>query len=207
MSHDTLLSNLSDLITVDETTEKNGGGGNGGESTTTIKTMDLEDIQCKATVQAASINSNNRIRDWRMRREFLEVEKYPEMSFRSTGVKKLPLSGAGEGGERPFSSYLLKGIACIRGVEKEIELKVQIDAAGSAKKTADAGGKCGASEANDNNNQNQIKCSVTGEINRFDFDCMPSWGKWAVGEIIYLNFDIQAIVAKKEGATNPCETS
>ncbi|WIY82566.1 YceI family protein [Propionimicrobium sp. PCR01-08-3] len=44
----------------------------------------------EVTIQADSINTNNEARDQHLRtNDFLEIEKYPTVTFKSTGVEKL----------------------------------------------------------------------------------------------------------------------
>ncbi|MEU6741523.1 YceI family protein [Streptosporangium sandarakinum] len=73
------------------------------------------------TIQAASINTGNADRDGHLRSgDFLEAEKYPEVTFRSTRV-------AGHSGDE----FTLVGDLTIRDVTKEVELTVEYGGAGT----------------------------------------------------------------------------
>lgn len=67
-----------------------------------------------ATVKTASFDSGDANRDGHVRgAEFFDVETYPEMTFRATGIE-----GDGE-------DYTVTGDLTIRGVSKPVELEVE----------------------------------------------------------------------------------
>ncbi len=74
----------------------------------------LKDSSLHATVKTASFDSGEPNRDAHVRgADFFDVENFPEMTFRATGVE-----GDGE-------DYTLTGDLTIRGITKPIELEVE----------------------------------------------------------------------------------
>ena len=70
-----------------------------------------------AVIDAASIDSGVADRDGHLRSpDFLEVEKYPTLTFRSTG----PISGVG-------GEFSLPGDLTIRGITQPVELTVEFE--------------------------------------------------------------------------------
>ncbi|MFI0355177.1 YceI family protein [Actinomadura sp. 9N407] len=77
------------------------------------------DSEVTATIDLASIDTGNETRDTHVRSaDFLDVEKYPSMTFRSTGVR------AGDGG------FVLDGELSLHGVTKPVALDLEIDGFG-----------------------------------------------------------------------------
>lgn len=75
------------------------------------------DSSVEASIKAASINTGATDRDSHLRSaDFLDAEAYPELTFRSTGVKNL--SG---------TEFVLAGDLTIRDVTRPVELKVEFD--------------------------------------------------------------------------------
>jgi len=73
----------------------------------------LEDSTVDVTIDAASIDTNDEQRDGHLRGEdFLDVEKHPTLTFRSSSVK--------EAGDH----YVVPGELTIRGVSRPVELEV-----------------------------------------------------------------------------------
>ena len=73
-----------------------------------------------ATIQAASINTHVKERDHHLSsKDFFEVEKYPTLTFQSTGVTE----AAPAGGK-------LNGLLTIHGVQKPVTLDLAIHGAG-----------------------------------------------------------------------------
>ncbi|WP_300344015.1 YceI family protein [Nesterenkonia sp.] len=84
------------------------------EATGTLKVAEDGTTDVNAVVRAESFNSKNEDRDAHVRGEdFLDVEKYPEMTFVATGVKP-----TGE-------TFDLTGELTIRGVSKEVTFEVE----------------------------------------------------------------------------------
>ncbi|MET8352747.1 MULTISPECIES: YceI family protein [unclassified Micromonospora] len=73
-----------------------------------------------ATIQAASIDTTQDDRDAHLRSpEFLEVEKYPTLEFRSTGVKS-----------HRRNEFVLTGELTIKDVTRPVELQVEFEGVG-----------------------------------------------------------------------------
>jgi polyisoprenoid-binding protein YceI len=69
-----------------------------------------------AEIDLASIDTNNEQRDDHIRSaDFFEVETYPTMTYRSTGIRE-----DGDGG------YLVDGELTLKGVTKPVELQLEI---------------------------------------------------------------------------------
>ncbi len=75
----------------------------------------LEASKAEATVQAASITTNNEMRDNHLRSgDFLEIETYPTLSFTSTGI-------TAKGADR----FELTGDLTIKGVTKSVTFDLE----------------------------------------------------------------------------------
>ncbi|HXV28031.1 MAG TPA: YceI family protein [bacterium] len=73
-----------------------------------------------ATIQAASIDTRLEQRDKHLRSaDFFDVEKYPELTFKSTGIKNATETRA-----------QLEGLLTIHGVEKPVVLDLEIHGVG-----------------------------------------------------------------------------
>ena len=71
----------------------------------------------KAAIQTASVNSGNEQRDGHLRSgDFFDVEKYPEMTFESTAVRKLA-----------DNRYEVTGNLTIRGTTKPVTLEATVE--------------------------------------------------------------------------------
>jgi polyisoprenoid-binding protein YceI len=80
----------------------------------------LDDSTVEITIEAASIETHLAARDHHLRSsDFLLVEEYPQMTFRSTGVR--PTGG---------SSFDLDGDLTMRGVTNPVTLHCEYDGAG-----------------------------------------------------------------------------
>ncbi|MET7875556.1 YceI family protein [Micromonospora profundi] len=91
------------------------------EATATI-TVAEDPLQSSvvATIQGASIDTTQADRDAHLRSpEFLEVEKYPTLEFRSTGVKS-----------RRGNEFVLNGELTIKDVTRPVELEVEFEGVG-----------------------------------------------------------------------------
>ena len=74
-----------------------------------------EDSRVEVTIDVASLNTHNAQRDDDLRGSyFLELDKYPTITFTSTGVERL-------GGDR----YALTGDLTIKGITHPVTLQVQ----------------------------------------------------------------------------------
>jgi len=78
------------------------------------------DSSVTAAIQAASIQTGQADRDAHLRSgDFLDVEKYPTLEFRSTGVKS-----------HRGNKFILAGELTIRDVTRPVELEVEFEGAG-----------------------------------------------------------------------------
>jgi polyisoprenoid-binding protein YceI len=74
-----------------------------------------EDSTLEAEVQAASIHTNQSMRDDHLRtNDFLDVEHYPTLNLRSTGIKQVD-----------DSHWVLTGDLTIRGVTKSVDFDLE----------------------------------------------------------------------------------
>ncbi len=70
----------------------------------------------EGTIEATSINTNNEKRDKHLRSaDFFDVEKYPKITFRSTGVREI---------NRDKRTAQMAGVLSMHGVEKPVVLDV-----------------------------------------------------------------------------------
>ena len=125
----------------------------------------------EALIEAASINTREPQRDAHLKSaDFFEVEKYPEIAFRS---KSVAADGDGE--------LSVKGDLTIHGVTREVTLKVE----GPTPEAVDPWGN------------RRIGASATTKINRKDFglgfNVALEAGGVLVGEEIKISIDIEAI--------------
>jgi polyisoprenoid-binding protein YceI len=89
------------------------------EATITVTENPLESA-VTATIQTASIDTDAADRDNHLRSgDFLDVEKYPTLEYRSTGVK----SHSG-------NEFVLTGELTIRDVTRQVDLEVEFEGAG-----------------------------------------------------------------------------
>ncbi len=124
-----------------------------------------------AEIDLSSINTGQDQRDDHIRSaDFFEVEKYPTMTYQSTGVRV-------EDGE-----YILDGDLTLKGVTKSVPLKVEVNGFGP---DAYGGTRAGF--------------TATGEINRRDFNVNFSApmqnGGVVVADKIQLHLEIEAVKA------------
>ena len=134
-----------------------------------------EDSSAELRIEAASIGTNQPDRDNHLRSpDFLDVERFPTLSFRST---KVELTGA--------NTLEVTGDLTIRDVTRPVVLDVEFDGV-----TKDAYGKTRAA------------FSATGEIDRTDFGA--SWnlvletGGFLVSKDIKLDLEVLATLAQVE---------
>ena len=139
------------------------------EGTVRLNPGDLSTLDAEATVQAETISTNEAKRDAHLRSaDFFEVEKYPTITFKSTGVRNV--SG---------DQFTLVGDLTMHGVTKSVALSAEFLGAGKDP----WGGTRVAFEA-------QTK------VNRKDFGL--NWnvaleaGGWLVSEDVQIVLEIQA---------------
>ena len=126
----------------------------------------------EATIDASSINTRDAQRDTHLKSaEFLDVEKFPTLTFRSNQVE--PVSGGGK----------IKGDLTIHGVTKEVTLDVE----GPTPEIKDPWGK------------QRIGASAIARISRKDFGIV--WnaaleaGGVMIGDEVKINIDVQMVRA------------
>ncbi|RMG83205.1 MAG: polyisoprenoid-binding protein [Chloroflexi bacterium] len=129
------------------------------------------------TIDAATINTGVEDRDNHLRSaDFLEVEKYPTITFKSTKVEPT--------GENTAKVY---GNLTIHGVTREVVLEAEYNGSG----TSPYG-------------QTIVGFSATTKINREDFGL--TWnvaleaGGWLVGKEITISLEVEAILATETAA-------
>ena len=107
-----------------------------------VTAENLMDSSVEVSVDLNSVNTNNETRDNHLRSaDFFEVEKFPRMTFRSTGVR------------RDGEDFILAGELTIKGITRPVELSFEY-----AGVTPDPWGGT------------RIGFSAKGEINRRDFN-------------------------------------
>ncbi|MQA09591.1 MAG: hypothetical protein GEU98_13775 [Pseudonocardiaceae bacterium] len=120
------------------------------------------------TVKTASLDTNNEQRDGHVRtEEFLDVQNYPEMTFRSTGIRQ-------DGDE-----YVISGELTVRGVTKPIELRTEV---GGFAPEGPAGVPV-------------LGLSASTEINRSDFGVTGGAAGAMLGEKVKVELDVEAAKA------------
>ncbi len=132
---------------------------------------DMANSSVDTTIVASSINTNKQKRDDHLRsNEFLDVEKYPNITFKSTSIKK------GDG-----NKFEIVGDLTIHGVTKEVVL----DAVYEGHLASDPWGK------------ERTAFIAEGEINRKDFNM--TWNKaleaggFVVGDKVRIILEVEGI--------------
>ncbi len=132
---------------------------------------DMANSNLDTTIVASSINTNKQKRDDHLRsNEFLNVEKYPNITFKSTSIKK------GDG-----NKFQIVGDLTIHGVTKEVVL----DAVYEGHLASDPWGK------------ERTAFIAEGEINRKDFGM--TWNKaletggFVVGDEVKIILEVEGI--------------
>jgi polyisoprenoid-binding protein YceI len=83
--------------------------------TFTYDTEDTSNSRVELTINTASLDSNHAERDKHLRgKDFLDVERYPRASFKSTGYK-----------ETGFNTSVLEGELTLKGITKPVRIEVQ----------------------------------------------------------------------------------
>src|SRR5712671_6643836 len=130
---------------------------------------DLKNSSVEATLKAISIDTRTDQRDQHLRSaDFLHVEKYPEITFRSTGIE----------GER--DEFKLTGDLTIKDVTRPITLDVRFE----GQQKDPWGGE-------------RIGFSATGKLDRRDFglvwNLLLETGGLTVGNDIKINIEVEAV--------------
>jgi polyisoprenoid-binding protein YceI len=125
-----------------------------------------------ARVDLRSIDTSNEQRDNHIRSaDFFDVESHPDMTYRSTGIRKDP-DGAG---------FIIDGDLTIRGMTRQVPLKLEIEGFGP-----------------DPFGGTRAGFSATGEINRSDFGIsyngpIPGGGT-VISEKVQIVLDAEAVL-------------
>ncbi|MFQ5912418.1 MAG: YceI family protein [Nitrospinota bacterium] len=85
-------------------------------------TLSGPDVTARVVIEAASIKTGNSLRDYVMRRNTLEVEKYPEIVFVAEGA-----TPAGALRDRGPVKLILKGRLDLHGIVKEKQFPVTVE--------------------------------------------------------------------------------
>lgn len=139
-----------------------------------VTAADPLDSTVTASIDLASVDTGNADRDAHVRNaDFLDVEKYPEMSYASTGLRR-----AGDG-------FVLDGDLSLHGVTRPVPLRVEIN--GFIKDVFRP----------DSQNALRMGLSAAGEIARSDFGItynapIPGTGEMGLGEKVQVNLEIEA---------------
>lgn len=125
-----------------------------------------------ATIDLASIDTGNEPRDNHLRSaDYLEAEKYPTMSYQSTGIR------------RADDGWVIDGELMLHGVTRQVPLAVEVNGFGPDP----FGGQ-------------RAGFSATAQINRRDFGIditVPmDGGGVVVGDKVSISIEIQAILQK-----------
>jgi len=133
---------------------------------------DINNSRVYGKVKAASIDTNDETRDAHLRSaDFLDVEKYPEITFESTHIE--PLGGP---------EFRMTGDLTIKGVTRPVELDATVEGA----------------ELDPLGNE-RVGIRVRGQIDRKDFGV--TWqkllesGRFLVGDEVKLLVDVSAVKA------------
>ncbi|MEU5992855.1 YceI family protein [Spirillospora sp. NPDC047418] len=135
------------------------------------------DSSVTATIDLASIDTGIAKRDEHVRSaDFLDAAKYPAMTYRSTGVR------------RDGDDFVLDGELTLRGLTKQVPLKLEIGGFGPDPFREDdpfKGARAGF--------------TATGEISRLEFGVgdtakIPGGGGLGLGEKIQITLEIEAVL-------------
>lgn len=131
------------------------------------------DSSVKATIDVTSVDTRNPDRDAHLRSgDFLEVDKFPTMTFASTGIRP-----EGEG-------YVLSGVLTLHGVTRPVDLELELNGFGP---DAYGGYRAGF--------------TASTEINRSDFGISISMpmdgGGVVVSDKIHIALEIEAVLQRE----------
>jgi polyisoprenoid-binding protein YceI len=131
---------------------------------------DPQDSSVTADIELSSITTGNEQRDGHIRSaDFFEVEKYPVMSYRSTGIR------------RQGSDYVLDGKLTLKGVTRDVPLTLELNGFGP---DAYGGTRAGF--------------SATAEISRGDFgvnwNAAIEGGGVVVSDKVTIQLEIEAVL-------------
>lgn len=140
------------------------------EGTVDSSKDDFTDAKIKFTADTASIDTGNQQRDGHLQSDdFFNAEKFPKLTFESTGIEK-----------KSDNEYKVIGNLTMRDVTKPVELDVEY------------GGT-----ANDLYGNTKAGFELTGKINRQDFglkwSAVTEAGGLAVSNDVKLNLNVQLL--------------
>ncbi|TWF79056.1 polyisoprenoid-binding protein YceI [Pseudonocardia hierapolitana] len=144
-----------------------------GFDVTIVTSEDPMGSSATATIDLASVDTGNETRDNHLRSaEFLDVEKHPTMSYRSTGIR------------RADDGWIVDGDLTLHGVTRAVPLTVEMN--GFA---ADPWGG------------QRAGFSASAQVNRRDFGVGPTvaadGGGVALGEKVSITLEIQAVLQEQ----------
>ncbi|HXC95176.1 MAG TPA: YceI family protein [Edaphobacter sp.] len=126
---------------------------------------DLSKSGVEATIDTATVNTNNAGRDKDLKSaNYFDVEKFPTMTFKSTSVKRVD------------GKLQVIGDLTLAGVTKSVTLDVD----GPTPPQKGMGGK------------QVIGLSATGMIKRSDFNFAPKMPSMALGDEVKITIDVEA---------------
>jgi polyisoprenoid-binding protein YceI len=139
---------------------------------TLVTGEDLLGSSVTATIDLASIDTGDEMRDNHLRSaEYLEIDKYPTMSYRSTGIRQTR------------DGWAIDGELTLHGVTRQVPLAVEVNGFGPDPWGGQRAG-----------------FSATAEINRGDFGIDISTpmeaGGVVVGDKVSISLEIQAVLQK-----------
>ncbi len=141
---------------------------NSFESTITASKDDFSDASATLKISTESIDTEVEMRDDHLRSaDFFEVEKYPEMTFKSTSIEKTDKK----------NHYLLKGNLTIRNVTKPITLNMWY-----------------RGTITDSNSGKQIAgFQISGTLNRLDYGVGPKFPEALISNKVMIKADAEYI--------------
>jgi polyisoprenoid-binding protein YceI len=137
---------------------------------TIVTSQDLLGSSVAATIDLASVDTGNEPRDNDLRStDYLEVDKYPTMSYRSTGIRQTD------------DGWVIDGELTLHGVTRQVPLAVEVNGFGPDP----FGGQ-------------RAGFSATAQINRRDFgisNIIPmDGGGVVVGDKVSISLEIEAVL-------------
>ena len=138
---------------------------------TVVSADDVTASTVEVSVDLSSINTGTADRDAHLRSgDFFEVDAYPSMTFKSTGIK-----------QESDDEFVLSGDLTIKGVTKPIELEVEF-----------------LGEGSDPWGGTRVGIEAKGEISRkefgIDFNIPLEGGKVMVGDKISIHINAEAVL-------------
>jgi polyisoprenoid-binding protein YceI len=138
---------------------------------TIVTSEDPRDSSVTATIDLASVDTGNATRDDHLRSaDYLDVGRYPAMSYRSAGIRQ-----AGGG-------WVVDGELTLHGVTRPVPLAVDVNGFGS-----------------DQWGSQRVGFSATAQIDRRDFGIdliIPMDGGLVVGDKVLISLEIEAVLQK-----------